>query len=105
MERFAYLGQRHLGIGRLLVISGLRSEAENLAYQQQGWGAAKHSPHLAGIAVDLAADGEMRYQLADLADSAGFGGIAVGRNHVHIDCSAKTRWKIDSEYYIGPSYH
>ena len=65
------------------VTSGVRCPEHN-----QKVGGSVVSPHMQGLAVDLAAaDGMERFLLVDLAIAAGFRRVGVGRDFVHMDLS------------------
>jgi len=67
----------------LVVTSGFRC----IPYNDEVKG-AKHSRHLAGIAVDISTWGmtsEFLYKFMSGAVNGGFTGIGVGKNFVHID--------------------
>ena len=67
----------------LIVTSGFRCSRHNEAV-----GGAKHSKHLAGIAVDISTWGmqsDFMYRFMAGAIDLGFTGIGVGKNFIHID--------------------
>ena len=73
-------------------ISFLRARVEAVGFRciphNTEVGGAKHSKHLAGIAVDISTWGmtsEFLYHFMSGAVNGGFTGIGVGKNFVHID--------------------
>ena len=77
------------------VISGYRGKARNARA-----GGAKKSQHIHGNAVDIDASEwsrAKRIQFIQAARAAGFNGIGVYRNAIHIDKGKRRAW--------GPDYH
>jgi uncharacterized protein YcbK (DUF882 family) len=64
----------------LTVTSGFRCP-----YQNRAVGGSRESQHLTGNAVDLAGEGVPSLEFVKAAIYAGFGGIGVGENFIHID--------------------
>ncbi len=92
---------------KVIVSSGYRSPAHNASV-----GGAPNSWHTTGAGMDISAgrttrNGQVvdeRYEIADLAVGHGFGGVAVGRSFVHIDCGPYGRWSYNGmPLYKGPS--
>jgi len=68
-------------IGRPIIItSGYRCPEHNRAV-----GGAPKSKHMEGIAADIRVEGMTPKQVAELADKAGFTGIGIYDNFVHLD--------------------
>jgi hypothetical protein len=54
-------------------------------YQNRAVGGSKDSQHLTGNAVDIAGEGIHSLEFIKAAIWAGFGGIGVGENFIHLD--------------------
>lgn len=85
-----------LGLSKLYITSSFRTlEYHNVKVYGLSASTPTSSPHLGGIAVDISANDEARYTIADAAYYMGFGGIAVGDGFVHLDISKKEYWPYD----------
>jgi hypothetical protein len=97
-----------LGVKKIHITSGFRSPAYQRAGRKTNPNFADISPHCAGWAVDICISNDDRFVVADAAYYMGFGGIAMGKNFVHIDINAYARWNYPAEVsfkYISPSQH
>lgn len=77
------------------VVSGYRDQRTNDAS-----GGAKHSQHIEGAAIDLDVSGmgkSERLRLIKIASAAGFTGIGVYSNSIHLDIGSRRAW--------GPTHH
>jgi len=77
-----------------LVISGYRSPATNMKLYLHGEGAAKHSYHIKGMAVDLRSESRSLSQVRDAAMDLQCGGVGyyTRSDFVHVDCGPIRRW-------------
>lgn len=48
-------------------------------------GGAEHSKHLAGVAFDISTNGLYKELIKSVAKLAGFSGIGIGQNFIHVD--------------------
>lgn len=72
----------------ITITSGYRCPTHNKAV-----GGAPKSKHMEGIAADIRVEGMTPKQVAELADKAGFTGIGIYKNFVHLDIRPnKARW-------------
>lgn len=92
-----------LGVDKLVVSSGLRTE---IIAQEKQMNISKLSPHMCGVAMDIAMRGDSRFTLADCAWGLGIRAIGIGQNHVHIDCMREAHWAEtadgENRIYWGP---
>lgn len=110
LEELHKLVAKEIGVDKLIISSAFRTVEYNYnlysGYIKRGVTSKRvyWSPHMAGIAVDIAAKGRDRAIIANAAYSLGFGGIAIGRSFVHIDIGPYGRWKYSGvPKYISPS--
>jgi uncharacterized protein YcbK (DUF882 family) len=77
-----------------LVVSGYRSPETNMRMFLRGDGAAKHSYHTKGMAVDLRSERRSLGQVRDAALSLQCGGVGYypRSGFVHVDCGPIRRW-------------
>jgi uncharacterized protein YcbK (DUF882 family) len=77
-----------------LVVSGYRSPSTNMRMYLDGEGAAKHSYHIKGMAVDLRSEARSLAQVRDAALSLQCGGVGYypRSRFVHVDCGPIRRW-------------
>lgn len=82
-----------LGLKKLTIGSSYRTKKINdQIYRDAQQAIPETGPHIGGLAVDICAQGEARYIIADHAWEMGFGGIAIGNTFVHIDIAPKSYW-------------
>jgi len=77
-----------------LVVSGYRSPATNTRMYLHGEGAAKHSYHIKGMAIDLRSESRSLPELREAAMSLQCGGVGYypRADFVHIDCGPIRHW-------------
>lgn len=76
----------------LPITSGYRCPKHNAEV-----GGAAKSYHAKGKAVDLGTtDDDDFARIDELATEAGFGGVGIGRNFVHLDFGPPRKWAYDS---------
>jgi hypothetical protein len=94
-----------LGLKKFYITSSFRTTDYNTNKVYAGKTPVLNSPHLAGIGVDISVYGNDRYVLADEAWFMGFGGIAVGKNFVHLDIAGRWTWAYPpTPEYKGPGH-
>lgn len=100
LDRFRTL-QRMFG-GSVPVVSGYRDPDRN-----RRAGGAVSSRHMHGDALDLDVSGmsrEERLRLIQTASAAGFGGIGVYENSIHIDLGGRRAWGADHHRGSVPAW-
>jgi uncharacterized protein YcbK (DUF882 family) len=77
-----------------LVVSGYRSPITNTQMYLHREGAAKHSYHIKGMAVDLRSESRSLTQLREAAMSLQCGGVGYypRADFVHVDCGPIRHW-------------
>jgi uncharacterized protein YcbK (DUF882 family) len=77
-----------------LVVSGYRSPLTNTKMWLDGEGAAKHSYHIKGMAVDLRSESRSLSEVREAALSLECGGVGYypRSNFVHVDCGPIRYW-------------
>jgi uncharacterized protein YcbK (DUF882 family) len=70
------------------VTSAIRCSKHNVDVSSTG----KNGIHTTGKAVDIAVDGEHKYELVKLAMFARFTGIGIGRTFVHLDIGSPGKY-------------
>lgn len=80
--------------GRMILLSGYRTQRTNRLLRERGIGAAANSLHLSGKAADITMEGVKIDHLADYAAWLEVGGVgAYERSRfVHIDSGRERRW-------------
>lgn len=80
--------------GRMILLSGFRTQKTNRLLRERGIGAAAKSLHLSGKAADITMEGVKIDHLADYAAWLEVGGVgAYERSRfVHIDSGPERRW-------------
>ncbi len=79
-----------LGINRVKINSGFRSEAQNKAV-----GGAEHSQHKDGAAMDIDVTGYSKAERVNIIKSlsaAGITGLGIGNNSIHADVGGRRAW-------------
>lgn len=74
----------------LSISSGVRC-----AFWNTKVGGSARSQHLDGNAADIIMHPRHAEDFAMLAEKCGFGGIAIGKNFVHVDDGPKRTWRYD----------
>jgi uncharacterized protein YcbK (DUF882 family) len=77
------------------IFSGYRSPATNAQLRREGWGVARNSLHMQGMAVDINIPGWEARQIGDCALSLQRGGVGFYRrsNFVHLDVGEVRTWR------------
>jgi uncharacterized protein YcbK (DUF882 family) len=77
-----------------LVVSGYRSPLTNTRMWSDGEGAAKHSYHIQGMAVDLRSESRSLSEVREAALGLQCGGVGYypRSNFVHVDCGPIRYW-------------
>ena len=77
------------------VYSGYRSPATNAQLRREGWGVARNSLHMHGMAIDIGLPGSPSREIANCALSLQRGGVGFyGRsNFVHLDVGDVRTWR------------
>ena len=93
--RFFKVAQR-MGM-KFTITSGYRSKKYNDALRARGINAARNSPHISGLAIDVSMAGLSRERICEFikySSQLGFGGIEYyqGENFCHIDLGPVRRW-------------
>lgn len=80
----------------LIITSGLRTEAENMALN----GSVSDSAHLSGLAVDLSiTDSLKRFKIDEIARKNGIKRIGIGKTFVHLDIDPTKPQPVMWHYY------
>jgi uncharacterized protein YcbK (DUF882 family) len=77
------------------VYSAYRSPATNARLRREGWGVARNSLHMQGMAIDIGLPGRESRHIANCALSLQRGGVGFYRrsNFVHLDVGEVRTWR------------
>lgn len=75
------------GIKKLHITSAYRSPEYNALIKYSDF-----DSHIIGCAVDITANEELINKIETYATSIGFGGIGKGKNIIHLDLNARSKW-------------
>jgi len=77
------------------VYSAYRSPATNALLRREGWGVARNSLHMQGMAIDIGLPGRESRHIANCALSLQRGGVGFYRrsNFVHLDVGEVRTWR------------
>ncbi|MBK8176523.1 MAG: DUF882 domain-containing protein [Rhodospirillales bacterium] len=77
------------------VFSGYRSPETNALLRREGWGVARNSLHMQGMAIDIGLPGMETRHIANCALSLQRGGVGIYRryNFVHLDTGRVRTWR------------
>ncbi|QDP63160.1 MAG: putative peptidase M15 [Prokaryotic dsDNA virus sp.] len=78
---------RHIAGVPFKINSGFRTPEYNKELEKRGYKVAKTSPHMKGLAVDIATpDSVTRYKVMNSLMRVGFTRFGVGKGFIHVDC-------------------
>ena len=80
--------------------SGFRCKEYNEGLLAKGYKASKTSPHLKGLAADIATPtSSQRWKVLESAIKIGFNRIGIGKNFIHLDIDTEKSQEVVWHYY------
>lgn len=91
---------RHIAGVPFKINSGFRTPEYNIDLAKRGYKVAKTSPHMKGLAVDIATpDSRTRYKVLTSLMKVGFVRFGFGETFIHVDCDEEKSQDCIWHYY------